>query len=87
MAETLFIRDGTTRIIFNVKDRRQVLVDVIREKLGNDCEDLFYDIIKDVEERQASGGDYEKIADGYHAMLLDTMEELEALLLLFKAPR
>ena len=75
MAETLFIQDGTTRIIFNANDRKQVLGDVIRENLGNDCEDLFYDILKDAEDGQIRGDDFEKIADGYHAMLLDAMEE------------
>lgn len=86
-AETLFITGGEIEVIFHTSDRERILGDIIRERLGKDCEDLFYHIITANAEKQVHGDDYERIADGYRTMLLETVEELDEALLLFRKPR
>ena len=86
MAETLYLSSGEVEVIFNENNKEQILGGIIREKLGRDCEELFYHIIKNDTE-QDCGDDYERIADGYRAMLMSVVEELDEALLLFNFQR
>lgn len=86
MAETLYLSSGEVEVIFNENNKEQILDGIIREKLGRDCEELFYHIIKNDTE-QDCGDDYERIADGYRAMLMSVVEELDEALLLFNFQR
>lgn len=88
MAESLFLADGSTKLIFKVDDRQRVLATLIREYLGTDCEELFYSLLADEKNPNTnSGDDYERIADGYFSMLQDVLSELDEILLLFDAAR
>jgi len=86
MAETLYLSSGGVKVIFDKNNKEQILSDIIREKLGRDCEELFYHIIQNDTE-QDCGDDYESIADGYRAMLMSAVEELDEALLLFNFQR
>ena len=86
MAETLYLSSGEVEVIFNENNKEQILGGIIREKLGRDCEELFYHIIKNDTE-QDCGDDYERIADGYRAMLMSVVEELDEALLIFRSKR
>ena len=77
MARSLFLKDGSTKLIFREGDRLTVLAGLIQEYLGKDCEELFYSIFED----------NERIADGYLSMLRDILDELDAILLCFDAVR
>lgn len=83
MADTLHLSSGEIEVIFDEKDKARILGDIIRERLGRDCEELFYHIITE----QTCSDDYEKIADEYRTMLINAMEELDAALLLFRGKR
>ena len=47
MARSLFLKDGSTKLIFREGDRLTVLAGLIQEYLGKDCEELFYSIFED----------------------------------------
>lgn len=85
MARSLFLKDGSTKLIFHEDDRLNVLAGLIQEYLGKDCEELFYSIFED--KYANTGDDYERIADGYLSMLRDILDELDAILLCFDAVR
>lgn len=46
MARSLFLKDGSTKLIFHEDDRLNVLAKLIQEYLGKDCEELFYNIFE-----------------------------------------
>ena len=75
MARTLYLENGSTEYIFARETEADKLQKIIRENLGRDCEELFEEII--AEYKTADPDEYEKIADGYHGMLMDTMNGLE----------
>ena len=85
MARSLFLKDGSTKLIFHEDDRLTVLAGLIQEYLGKDCEELFYNIFED--KYANTGDDYERIADGYLSMLRDILDELDEILLCFDAVR
>lgn len=87
MAETLHLSSGEIEVIFNENNKEKILGNIIRENLGRDCEELFYLLFEDARNEQSCGDDYEVIADGYRGMLLDTVEELDGILLLFRSKR
>lgn len=64
--------------IINPKDElRQILYD----DMGSDIADLYDGVIRELEEKDDySGDDYESIADGYHNLLVDYMNELQEIL-------
>lgn len=74
MARTLYLENGSTEYIFAGETEADKLQKIIRENLGRDCEELFEEII--AEYKTADPDEYEKIADGYHGMLIDTMNGL-----------
>lgn len=84
MARTLYMNDGSTEYIFAGMTEKDVLRKIIYERLGRDCEELFDEVTTPEE---MTGDNYEKIADGYRAMLQDTLTELEAALTQFDTPR
>ena len=85
MARSLFLKDGSTKLIFHEDDQLTILAGLIQEYLGKDCEELFYSIFED--KYANTGDDYERIADGYLSMLRDILDELDAILLCFNAAR
>lgn len=83
MARTLYMNDGSTELVLG--DSETTLQKIIYERLGRDCEELFTEILE--EQKEMSGDDYEKIADGYHTMLNDVLCELNGVLDEFSNPR
>lgn len=75
MARTLYLENGSTEYIFAGETEVDKLQKIIRENLSRDCEELFEEII--AEYKTADPDEYEKIADSYHGMLMDTMNGLE----------
>jgi hypothetical protein len=74
MARTLFMADGSTEVIFG--SPAEALERIIEERLGRDCEQLYEEILSEMAEEAHSGDDYERTADGYRGMLVDTMNAL-----------
>lgn len=90
MAISLFLLDGSTKLIFHEDDRLTALAGLIREHLGTDCEDLLYSLIEEEKGKHLSAGDgddYEQIADGYFSMLRDVLDTLDDILLFFDESR
>ena len=65
--------------IINPKDElRQILYD----DMGSDITDLYDSVIRELEEKDDyNGDDYESIADGYHNLLVDYMNELQEIVM------
>ena len=55
------------------------LQQIIRENLGRDCEELYEEVL--AERRGENGDNYEKVADGYRGMAVDTMNDLHEVLI------
>ena len=92
MAKSLFLADGSAKLIFNEDDRRRILAELIREYLGQDCENLFCSLLEEEKGKHDylntnDGDDYEQIADGYLALLRDVLDALDEILLFFDATR
>lgn len=77
MAKTIYLNDGSTEVI--LEDEQTFFKRLIYEKLGCEAEKMFDGIIEDLTE-EPDGEDWEKIADGYYAMLFDTLEEINGIL-------
>ena len=45
MAQTLYLLDGSTEIVFG--NPEETLQRVIRERLGRDCEELFTELLEE----------------------------------------
>lgn len=75
MAQTVWFPDGTYEIVFDPID---TLYRILDERLGRDAAELFDSIVKELEEKTHDelSEDWEKIADGYRSMLMDTMNKL-----------
>ncbi|NCC06747.1 MAG: hypothetical protein EOM30_01585 [Clostridia bacterium] len=89
MAETVYLSDGTTEIIF---DEKPVFLErLIREKLGDDAARCFSSYVSEVEEElkytQESEDEKEKVADGYIQMCRDAMEQFSLIKAALNAPR
>lgn len=82
MARTLYLNDGSTEYVFAGQTEADVLQKIIYERLGRDCEELFKEVIEELTDPNID--DWEKVADGYHGMLVDTMNSLDEAL---KKPR
>lgn len=78
MAQTLYLLDGSTEIVFG--NPEETLQRVIRERLGRDCEELFTELLEEARHPLGGGDDFEKIADGYLSALNSTMEEISSVL-------
>lgn len=89
MAMTLYLKDGTRETVFESK--RNFLENLLREKLGEDVALCFKDCISEYAKKarleQAAAEEHERIADGYHSMCNDALENFEAILELLKAQR
>ncbi len=81
MARTLYLENGSTEIIFAGETEKEKLQKIIREHLGRDCEELFVEVTTPEE---LDEDDWERIADGYHSLLTDTLNYLHEAL---EAPR
>lgn len=79
MARTLYLPDGSTELVFG--DPEGTLQKIIYERLGRDCEELYTEILADLREELTGGDDYEKVADGYRGMAVDTMNDLHEVLM------
>ena len=64
-------------------DPKDTLEKIIGERLGDDCLELFDEVVNSEEEET----DYEKIADSYRTLLQDTLAELDSIIDLFDSPR
>ena len=60
-----------------ILDPQKELREIIDNDLGPDAADLYDTVIAQMEVGEYTGDDYEKIADGYWNMLVDTMNELQ----------
>ena len=49
--------------------------------LDGDCEELYTEILADLREELTGVDDYEKVADGYRGMAVDTMKDLHEVLM------
>ena len=96
MAKSLFLVDGSTKLIFHEDDRLPILAGLIREHLGTGCEELFYCVLEEEKAKEnaknvhliANADDgYEQIADRYLAVLRDMLDALDDILLFFDASR
>ena len=81
MARTLYMNDGSTELVLD--DPKDTLEKIIGERLGDDCLELFDEVVNSEEEE----ADYEKIADSYRTLLQDTLAELDLIIDLFDSPR
>lgn len=77
MAKTIYLNDGSTEVILD--DWLFTFKRIVYEKLGYEAEKMFDAIIEDLTE-EPDGEDWERIADGLHTMLLDTLEEINGIL-------
>ena len=75
MARTLYLNDGSTEYVLS--DETEVLKRIIGEHLGRGCEELFQEIMDECWEHKYASEDWEKIADGYFNMLMDTLNSLK----------
>lgn len=75
MARTLYLENGSTEYIFAGETEQDKLQKIIREQLGRDCEELYAEIIAEL--RDDDVDEWEKIADGYRGMCVDTMNFLK----------
>lgn len=73
----IYFNDGSFEVILD--DRLSCFRRIVYERLGWDAGNIFDGIIKDLT-KEPDGEDWEKIADGYHTMLLDTLEEINGIL-------
>lgn len=85
MAQTLYLLDGSTEIVFG--NPEETLQRVIRERLGRDCEELFTELLEEARHPLGGGDDFEKIADEYLSALNSTMEEISSVLKEFDKAR
>ena len=81
MARTLYMNDGSMELVLD--DPKDTLEKIIGERLGDDCLELFDEVVNPEEEET----DYEKIADSYRTLLQDTLAELDLIIDLFDSPR
>lgn len=79
MARTLYLLDGSMELVFG--DPEGTLQKIIYERLGRDCEELYTEILADLRGELTGGDDYEKVADGYRGMAVDTMNDLHEVLM------
>ena len=88
MAHVLYIPDGTKEVVYgnSREDFHNSLHDIIKNRLGYEAADLFEEVSNEKVE-QVEGDDYEAIADGYLSMLNNAVEELDAIIAMFKKPR
>lgn len=77
MAETIYFNDGSTEVVLD--DLLVTFKRIVYEKLGHEAEKMFDAIIEDLT-KEPDGEDWEKIADGLHTMLIDTLEEINGIL-------
>lgn len=77
MARTIYLNDGSSEVI--LEDEQTFFKRLIYEKIGWDAEKMFDGIIEDLTE-EPDGEDWERIADGLHTMLLNTLEEINGIL-------
>ena len=89
MADTIYLNDGTTEVIFG--NKRDAFERLLREKLGYDAAEYFKDILRehdeDMEELKESANEHERSADGYLDMCRDALNSLEEIALLLREPR
>ena len=74
---TIYFNDGSSEVIHD--DRLVCFQRIVYERLGWDAGKMFDWIIEDLT-KEPDGEDWEKIADGLHTMLLDTLEEINDIL-------
>lgn len=79
MARTLYLENGSTEYIFAGETEADKLQKIIREHLGRDCEELYEEVLAEL--HGENGDDYEKVADGYRGMAVDTMNDLHEVLM------
>lgn len=79
MARTLYLEDGSIEYIFSLGTEADKLQQIIRERLGRDCEELYEEIL--AERSSENGDDYEQAADGYRAMAVNAMNALHEVLM------
>lgn len=86
---TLYLKDGTRETVFESK--RNFLENLLREKLGEDVALCFNNCISEYAEKarleQMAAEEHERIADGYHSMCNDALENFEVVLNLLQAQR
>lgn len=74
---TIYFNDGSSEVILD--DWLVCFQRIVYEKLGWDAGKMFDGIIENLTE-EPDGEDWEKIADGYHIMLIDTLEKVNWIL-------
>lgn len=62
---------------FVMFDPEKDIEEIIKDNLGHDMSSVFHELIWNLKSVEPEGDDYERIADGYRQMLVDTMNELQ----------
>lgn len=89
MARVICYPDGSTDVLLSgglPEEYRLIeLESIMRERLGDDFMQEYRECTSNKPE--ITGDDYERICDGYHARLHDTLDELRHVLNLLEEPR
>ena len=89
MARTVYLNDGTREAILT--DKRVFLENLLREKLGEDVAICFNECMAEYKEKarlkHIAAEDHEMVADGYHSMCNNALENFQAIIDLLKARR
>lgn len=74
MARTLHMNDGTIEQVFG--DPKEALQKIIYERLGSDCEDLYTEILEELQENEKACEVRLHITDELWSSVQDTFVEL-----------
>ncbi len=81
MAETIYLNDGSTVVLPAGSSRREVLRQLIYERIGSDAAREYESLISDLEEaarvNELKASEEEQTADGYLRLCRDALENFE----------
>lgn len=85
MAETVYLKNGSTEVI--LEDKGDFLEQLIREHLGDDAAQCFAEFRKEIDLAHECTAEQERSADGYYAMCHDALDAFSTVLNLLESPR
>lgn len=84
MAETIYLNDGSTVVLHAGSSRREVLRQLIDERIGSDAARAFEELIRELEEDARINKDradnLERGSDGYYTLCQDAKDQFEYIL-------
>ena len=78
MAATVFCKDGSVDVIHEYTPER--VRQLVEDHIGMDAAHYVDDVHREMRRTRSDDEDWERVSDGYRNMLVDTMQELEAIL-------